>query len=104
MATIAAWRWCRSPTPTRWPPWAERCPGPYATYNLDGPSRLAREQWAASDHGALIGYCCLGEPARVGNAAARADTLAIGYGLAPELMGRGTGRRFVVTSCAAFGC
>jgi ribosomal-protein-alanine N-acetyltransferase len=77
--TIAAWRY----------------PGCYATYNFDDPSELARDHWAVRDRGELIGYCCFGGPARVGNAEARAGTLDIGYGLAPQLMGRGTGRRFV---------
>jgi RimJ/RimL family protein N-acetyltransferase len=74
---------------------AWRYPGRYATYNVDDPSELARDHLAVCEQGALVGYCCFGEPARVGNGEARADTLDVGYGLAPELMGRGTGRRFV---------
>jgi RimJ/RimL family protein N-acetyltransferase len=79
MTTIAGWRY----------------PGRYATYDFDDPSVLAWDHWGVYDGGALIGYCCFGEPARVGNAAARADTLDVGYGLAPQLMGRGMGRQFV---------
>src|SRR4051794_4052503 len=79
IATIAAWRY----------------PGRYVTYDVDDPSVLVRDHWAVYDRGALIGYCCFGEPARVGDARAQAETLDIGYGLAPELMGRGIGRRFV---------
>lgn len=79
MATIAGWRY----------------PGRYRTYDFDDPSVLVRDHWAVCDHGALVGYCCFGPAARVGDAEARADTLDVGYGLAPELMGRGSGRRFV---------
>jgi RimJ/RimL family protein N-acetyltransferase len=77
--TIAAWRY----------------PDRYATYDFDDPSVLLRDHWAVYDPPDLVGYCCLGEPARVGEAEARADTLDVGYGLAPELMGGGRGARFV---------
>jgi [ribosomal protein S18]-alanine N-acetyltransferase len=45
--------------------------------------------------GELIGYCCFGAPARVGGAEEEPGTLDVGYGLAPDRMGRGLGHRFV---------
>jgi [ribosomal protein S18]-alanine N-acetyltransferase len=74
---------------------AWRYPGEYATYDFDDPSVLADDHWAVCHDSALIGYCCLGKPARVGDAPAEPGTVDLGYGLAPELMGRGLGRRFV---------
>jgi [ribosomal protein S18]-alanine N-acetyltransferase len=78
-ATIAGWRY----------------PGRYRTYDFDEPSLLLRDHWAVCDDDALVGYCCFGSPARVDGAEARADTLDVGYGLAPELIGEGRGRHFV---------
>jgi [ribosomal protein S18]-alanine N-acetyltransferase len=74
---------------------AWRYPGRYATYDFDDPSELADDHWAVCQDMALIGYCCLGKPARVGDATAEPGTVDLGYGLAPELMGSGLGRRFV---------
>jgi [ribosomal protein S18]-alanine N-acetyltransferase len=79
MKAIASWRY----------------PGPYSTYDVDDASVLARDHWAVSDAGELIGYCCFGEPARVPGATAEPGTLDIGYGMAPERVGRGDGSRFV---------
>ena len=72
-----------------------RYPGPYSTYDFDDASVLARDHWAVTDAGELIGYCCFGEPARVPGATAEPDTLDIGYGMAPDRVGRGDGSRFV---------
>ena len=72
-----------------------RYPGAYATYDFDDPSVLAEDHWAVADAGTLVGYCCLGAPARVGDAGAAAGTLDVGYGMAPERMGRGAGTAFV---------
>src|SRR5215213_750312 len=77
--TIAAWRY----------------PAPYSTYDFDDPSVLARDHWAVTDAGELVGYCCFGEPARIAGAAEQPGTLDIGYGLAPDRLGRGDGSRFV---------
>ena len=48
-ATIASWRY----------------PGGYSTYDVDDPSILARDHWAVTEAGELVGYCCFGAPARV---------------------------------------
>jgi [ribosomal protein S18]-alanine N-acetyltransferase len=80
-ATIASWRY----------------PGRYSTYDVDDPATLARDHWAITEAGELIGYCCFGAPARVGGAEEEPGTLDVGYGLAPDRMGRGTGYRFVTT-------
>jgi [ribosomal protein S18]-alanine N-acetyltransferase len=79
METIGSWRY----------------PGRYSTYDVDDPSVLARDHWAVTDAGELIGYCCFGEPARVPGTTAQPDTVDIGYGMAPDRMGRGDGSRFV---------
>ena len=79
-AAIAAWRY----------------PGRYCTYDCDGPADLERDHWAVTDErGELIGYCACGAPARVAGAAAEPGMLDIGYGMKPERMGGGDGRRFV---------
>lgn len=74
---------------------AWRYPGRYSTYDVDDPSGLDGDTWAVSDGGELIGYCCFGAPARVPGAEEEDGVLDVGYGLAPELMGRGLGPRFV---------
>jgi ribosomal-protein-alanine N-acetyltransferase len=78
-ATIASWRY-----PVR-----------YSTYDVDDRSILARDHWAVFEAGELVGYCCFGAPARVAGAQAQSGTLDVGYGLAPDRMGRGHGNRFV---------
>ena len=79
-AAIAAWRY----------------PGRYATYDCDGPADLEHDHWAVTDaRGELVGYCAFGAAARVAGAAPEAGTLDIGYGMRPERMGGGDGRRFV---------
>jgi RimJ/RimL family protein N-acetyltransferase len=78
-AAIAAWRY----------------PGRYSTYDVGDPSALARDHWAVIHAGELCGYCCFGAPARVRAAGEEPGTLDVGYGLAPDRMGRGQGTRFV---------
>ena len=78
-AAIAAWRY----------------PGRYATYDC-AAADLERDHRAVTDeHGALVGYCAFGAPARVAGAVAEPGTLDIGYGMKPERIGGGEGRRFV---------
>jgi ribosomal-protein-alanine N-acetyltransferase len=72
-----------------------RYPGRYSTYDVDDPRVLEQDTWAVTDADELIGYCCFGAPARVPPAVEEAGTLDVGYGLAPELMGRGLGPAFV---------
>ena len=55
---------------------------------------LARDHWAVTDRGVLIGYCC-STRRHGGGAEQQPGTLDVGYGLAPDRMGRGTGGRFV---------
>jgi [ribosomal protein S18]-alanine N-acetyltransferase len=79
VATISSWRY----------------PGEYSTYDVDDPSVLEADTWAVTEEGELVGYCCFGVPARVGDAVEEPGTLDVGYGLAPDLMGHGRGDRFV---------
>lgn len=72
-----------------------RYPGSYSTYDFGDPSALDSDSWAVTDGDELIGYCCFGAPARVPGADEERGVLDVGYGLAPELMGRGLGPRFV---------
>jgi [ribosomal protein S18]-alanine N-acetyltransferase len=65
------------------------------TDDVDEPSTLENDHWAVIEAGELIGYCCFGAPARVAGAREEPGTLDVGYGLAPNLMGRGLGDRFV---------
>ena len=78
-AAIASWRY----------------PGPYSTYDFDEPPALSRDTYAVTEADELTGYCCFGAPARVGGAEDQPGTLDVGYGLAPDRMGRGLGHRFV---------
>ena len=78
-ATIASWRY----------------PKRYSTYDVDDPSTLATDHWAVTEAEDLIGYCCFGAPARVAGAEGEPGALDVGYGLAPDRMGRGRGHRFV---------
>jgi [ribosomal protein S18]-alanine N-acetyltransferase len=78
-ATIAAWRY----------------PGPYSTYDFDEPPAPRADHYAVTESDELIGYCCFGAPARVAGAEEERGTLDVGYGLAPDLMGRRLGPRFV---------
>ena len=79
-AQIAAWRYA----------------GRYSTYDPTDAADLEHDHWAVTDErGELVGYCVFGAPARVAGAAAEAGTLDIGYGMKPERMGGGDGRRFV---------
>jgi [ribosomal protein S18]-alanine N-acetyltransferase len=70
-------------------------PGRYKTYEVS--ERLTAEAgfWAVDHEAALVGYCCFGHEARVPGAVEEADTLDVGYGMRPDLMGHGLGREFV---------
>jgi ribosomal-protein-alanine N-acetyltransferase len=72
-----------------------RYPGRYSTYDFEEPPALSGDTYAVTEGDELIGYCCFGAPARVGGAEEQPGTLDVGYGLAPDRMGRGLGHRFV---------
>ena len=74
---------------------AWRYPDRYSTYDVRDRSVLDRDHWAVTDAGWLIGYCCFGAPARVPGATEEDGTLDVGYGLRPDLIGRGAGHDFV---------
>jgi RimJ/RimL family protein N-acetyltransferase len=70
-------------------------PGRYATYDEVGVPSAARSIWAVYDDGELIGSCCYGEAARVPGVEEEEGIVDVGYGMRPDLMGRGLGRDFV---------
>ncbi len=72
-----------------------RYPGRYATYDVAEVVDASRGFWAVEADGELIGYCCFGVEARVPGAVAEPGTLDVGYGMRPDLVGRGRGRGFV---------
>ncbi|HEV8189926.1 MAG TPA: RNA-guided endonuclease TnpB family protein [Ktedonobacterales bacterium] len=83
-----------------------RYPGAYATYNFVGDvAELLGTRspfFAAHDeHGELVGFCCVGTTAEIGDIGpprlfTGADrTLSVGLGLRPDLTGQGSGLSFV---------
>ena len=74
---------------------AWRYPGRLSTYELGGPVAPQRPLMAVEHGDELIGYCCFDEEARVRGVEAEAGSLDVGYGLRPDLVGRGLGREFV---------
>lgn len=48
-----------------------------------------------SCEGELAGYCCFGLEARVPGVEEEKDTLDVGYGMRPDLVGKGFGSAFV---------
>ncbi len=72
-----------------------RYAGRDSTYDVIEPVTDQQGIWAV-DHGSeLVGYCCFGAEARVPGVEEEAGTLDVGYGLRPDLVGRGLGRGFV---------
>ena len=51
--------------------------------------------WAVEDSAQLVGYCCFGGEARVPGVDGKDGTLDVGYGMRPDLVGKGLGRAFV---------
>jgi ribosomal-protein-alanine N-acetyltransferase len=74
---------------------AWRYPGPYSTYNVAEMYSSERGVWAVDRGSELVGYCCFGPEARVPGVDEQEGTLDVGYGMDPELVGRGFGRSFV---------
>ena len=72
-----------------------RYPGRYGTYDVDELVTAERGFWAVYDEGQLVGYCCFGDEARVPGVIEEPGILDVGYGMKPDLMGRGFGRDFI---------
>jgi RimJ/RimL family protein N-acetyltransferase len=79
-----------------------RYEGRYATYDVTGGVSPGLGYFAVDHEARLVGYCCFGAEARVPGVDEEPGTLDVGYGMRPELMGRGLGRSFV-GSILAFG-
>ena len=74
---------------------AWRYPGRYATYDVGETLTPERGFWAVEHGGELVGYCCFGHEARVPGVVEEEGILDVGYGMRPDLMGRGLGGEFV---------
>jgi RimJ/RimL family protein N-acetyltransferase len=72
-----------------------RYEGRYSTYDVTGGVSPGLGYFAVDHGGRLVGYCCFGAEARVPGVPAEDGTLDVGYGMRPELTGRGLGRSFV---------
>ena len=72
-----------------------RYPGRYSTYDEDRAYYAQEGYWAVYRDEELVGGCCFGEGARVPGVEEEPGILDIGYGMRPDLMGRGLGREFV---------
>jgi ribosomal-protein-alanine N-acetyltransferase len=72
-----------------------RYAGRYKVYDLVDEVRPEDGYWAVEDDGEVVGYCCFGKEARVRGVRAESGTVDVGYGLRPDLVGRGRGREFV---------
>jgi len=79
-----------------------RYDGSYATYDVTGAVSPGLGYFAVEHGRRLVGYCCFGAEARVPGVEEEPGILDVGYGMRPELMGRGLGRSFV-GSILAFG-
>ena len=72
-----------------------RYPGRDSTYDVGVVVTSAQGFWGVEDSAQLVGYCCFGEEARVPGIGPEVGTLDIGYGMRPDLVGKGQGRAFV---------
>ena len=71
-------------------------PEPYETYDAAGPLGRDLGFFAVEDErGELVGFGCTGAEARVPGVEEEAGTVDVGYGMRPDLTGRGLGREFV---------
>lgn len=67
-------------------------PGAWQLYDALEPWPADEGYWAVADaKDRLIGYCCLGEAARVAGSQADPTSLDVAVGIRPELSGRGLG-------------
>jgi [ribosomal protein S18]-alanine N-acetyltransferase len=76
-----------------------RYPEPYSTYDVAEVITAARGFWSVFRDEELVGYCCFGYEARVPGVDEEEDTIDVGYGMRPDLMGRGSGHAFVSAIC-----
>jgi RimJ/RimL family protein N-acetyltransferase len=72
-----------------------RYPGRESTYDELEPVTSERGYWAVTRGSELVGKCCFGVPARVPPVEEEEGTLDVGYGLRPDLVGKGLGPAFV---------
>ena len=72
-----------------------RYPPPYETYDHDEGEPIGGEYLAAFMGEELIGYVCFGEPARVDGMEEVPELIDVGWGLRPDLMGRGLGPELI---------
>jgi RimJ/RimL family protein N-acetyltransferase len=79
-----------------------RYEGRYSTYDVTGGISPGLGYYAVENDRRLVGFCCFGAEARVPGVAAEAGTLDVGYGLRPDLVGRGLSRAFIA-AILAFG-
>ncbi len=78
-----------------------RYPEPYATYDTEGPLGQGLGFFAVEDEaGGLVGFGCAGAEARVPGVEEEDGTVDVGYGMHPDLIGRGLGREFVAAVLA----
>jgi ribosomal-protein-alanine N-acetyltransferase len=76
-------------------------PEPYSTYDAAGPLGSGCGFFAVDDDdGELVGYGCVGAEARVAGVEEEAGTIDVGYGMRPDLVGKGHGREFVAAVLA----
>ncbi len=70
-------------------------PGRESTYDVGTIVTAEQGIWAVEDSAELVGYCCFGVEARVPGVDPEQGTLDVGYGMRPDLVGKGSGRVFV---------
>lgn len=73
----------------------------WSVYDADGRLDPDLGYWAVVEDGAsgerLVGFCCLGEDARVPGLAEVPGVLDVGVGMRPDLVGQGRGPEFAAT-------
>ncbi|HZO33594.1 MAG TPA: GNAT family N-acetyltransferase [Gaiellaceae bacterium] len=74
---------------------AWRYEGRYSTYDVTGGISPGLGYFAVENDRRLVGYCCFGAEARVPGVGEEEGTLDVGYGLRPDLVGRGLSRSFI---------
>jgi [ribosomal protein S18]-alanine N-acetyltransferase len=70
-------------------------PEPFSTYDAEGVLDPEHGFFAVEEDGELVGYGVTGQEARVPGVDEEAGTIDVGYGMRPDLIGRGRGRAFV---------